>query len=117
MKARLVGADLAKPRAAITYNIFARENKKLVDNEYSRQAKQKTASKTSKTSKSKSKKRGGKVDINLRRNISWALYNDLPQEEKDHILGIIDEEHKVELEAWDELINRPAATDPTSRQA
>jgi len=114
MKARLVGADLAKPRAAITYNIFARENKKLVDNEYSRQAKQKTASKTS---KSKSKKRGGKVDVNLRRNISRALYNDLPQEEKDHILGIIDEEHKVELEAWDELINRPAATDPTSRQA
>jgi len=62
------------------------------------------------------KKAGGKVDVNLRRNVSWMLYEDLPQAEKDRILTLIKEEHKVELDAWDAVINGPVATDPLSRQ-
>ena len=112
LKARLVGADLAKPRTGITYNIFARENKKLVDDEYDRQVKEQKQ-KMMLTSK----KWGGKVDVNLRRNISRAFYDNLQQEEKGQILRTIEEEHKVEMEAWNELLNRPAATDPASRQA
>jgi len=44
------------------------------------------------------------------------LYEDLPQAEKDRILTLIEEEHKVELDAWDAVINGPVATDPLSRQ-
>jgi len=34
LKSRLVGLDLSKPCAAIPYNVFARENKQLVEDEY-----------------------------------------------------------------------------------
>lgn len=99
--ARLTGTKLAKPRAPLPYNVWAKQPaiKALVDKEYQ------LAHPT------------GRVDCNVLCDIRSKLYNKMvPDVKKIYWRKQAIEEGKAAVTEWEQNLLRPPARDPESRQ-
>ncbi|KDR64898.1 hypothetical protein GALMADRAFT_1350442, partial [Galerina marginata CBS 339.88] len=98
---RLTGASSFKPRKPVASNLWAKLNKERIDEAF---AKRSSASKT------------GRVDINMRQEVARALFKELPNVDRSFWNLRAEQDHRRQLQEWEETVKRPASTDPEARQ-
>ena len=97
---KLTGVTLKKPRKPIAYNLWARENHKVV--EFGFLAARVNLSK--------------KDFAGVRTKLTKVLFEDLPRAEQKEWEKKTTEHHKIALEQWELKLRSPPSVDPIDRQ-
>lgn len=98
---RLLGKPASKPRKATDFNLWAKDNKSMIDTAY-------VAATGGKQ---------GRVNISLRKKLTQDLFEKQPESVKKKYSKMADKDHEKAMKEWGENVDRPIPTDPKSRQA
>ena len=99
---RLTGTDVTKPRQAVPFNLWAKENKTLIDKEFNKRCNYQKPNKAER--------------LNLRASMTRELFNKLSDGEKRDWVEKAKREHKEALEKWEATLAGPASMEPADRQ-
>jgi hypothetical protein len=100
--AKLTGSSVSKPRQPIPYNLWAKENRAVIEMEYSKERRRLNSTK-------------GDL-MKLRAGVTRKLFDALPKNVRDGWQEKAKKEHVAALKAWEERLTGSPSTDPKSRQ-
>jgi hypothetical protein len=102
LMARLTGKSIPKPRKSIPYNLWAKTNQHIVDQEFKARCTREQPSKHQR--------------LTLLSKATRELFDKLSQDEKNMWQDEANKEHEVALVEWSNGLASPASTAPSDRQ-